>query len=122
MPEHFGLFDIVIFSGVLYHLRYPFWSLKIIRDCLLTNGTLIIETAVFRDRNKYAMLHCPIGSESPYEPSSCSFFNLKALNDTISSLGFHVERVEILRDRFQNKQVNAKELLRFLGLSHTLTS
>ena len=27
-----GRFDIIIFPGVLYHLRYPFWSLKVVRD------------------------------------------------------------------------------------------
>jgi SAM-dependent methyltransferase len=113
-PEDFGLFDIIIFSGVLYHLRYPFWSLKIIRDVLQTGGYLIIETAIFRDKNKYAMLHCPVGSESPYEGSSCSFFNMKGLNDTLSSLGFTVENVNILNDRFQNRRPDAKELLRFL--------
>ena len=25
-PDTFGLFDVVIFPGVLYHLRYPFWG------------------------------------------------------------------------------------------------
>jgi tRNA (mo5U34)-methyltransferase len=28
-PERFGTFDVVIFPGVLYHLRYPFWGLRL---------------------------------------------------------------------------------------------
>jgi SAM-dependent methyltransferase len=113
-PEHFGLFDIVIFPGTLYHLRYPFWALKVARDCLQPGGSLIIETAIFRDHNKHAMLHCPIGYESPYEPSSCSFFNLKGLKDTLFSLGFEVQAVEILKDGLQNKQSNPHELVKEL--------
>lgn len=31
-PSLFGKFDLVIFAGVLYHLRYPFYALKLIRD------------------------------------------------------------------------------------------
>lgn len=113
-PNSFGTFDIIIFAGVLYHLRYPFWSLKLIRDVLKADGLLILETAIFRDRNRYAMFHCPIGSESPYEPSSCSFFNRRGLTSTLSSLGFKIESTEVLRDRFQNKKLNAREVARFL--------
>src|SRR5262245_35918551 len=51
-PSDFGRFDVVIFAGVLYHLRYPFWGLKAIRECLNPEGDLIIETAIWRgERN-----------------------------------------------------------------------
>lgn len=95
-PETFGVFDIVIFPGVLYHLRYPFWTLKLIKDVLRDGGQLIIETAVFMDNNQRAILFCPIGSESPYEDTSCTFFNLKGLSDTLSSLGLVIENTELL--------------------------
>src|SRR5262245_32260291 len=26
-PDHFGKFDVIVFAGVLYHLRYPNWGL-----------------------------------------------------------------------------------------------
>lgn len=97
-PETFGLFDLVIFPGVLYHLRYPFWALKLIKDVLNDGGKLVIETAVFMDDNQRAMLFCPIGSESPYEDTSCTFFNMKGLSDTLSSLGFIIERTELLSE------------------------
>ena len=96
-PETFGSFDLVIFCGVLYHLRYPFWGLKVIRDILSSGRTIIIETGVILNQNDLPLLFCPIGNESPYEPTSCTFFNLKGLTDTLFSMGFHLEHVELLR-------------------------
>jgi 2-polyprenyl-3-methyl-5-hydroxy-6-metoxy-1,4-benzoquinol methylase len=95
-PDRFGVFDFILFVGVLYHLRYPFWALRLIRDVLSENGYLLIETGIYIDENQKAILFCPIGSESPYEPSSCTFFNLKGLTDTLFSLGLIVEKVELL--------------------------
>ena len=36
--ERFGKFDVIMLPGVLYHLRYPFWGLKILRDLINPNG------------------------------------------------------------------------------------
>ncbi len=95
-PQSFGQFDVVIFAGVLYHLRYPFWCLKLVRDVLAPNGILILETAILIDDNRNALLFCPIGVDSPYEPSSCTFFNVKGLSDTLASLGLTVRHVRHL--------------------------
>ena len=94
-PETFGMFDVILFPGVLYHLRYPFWSLKLIKDVLQEGGKIIIETAVYMDDNQKAILFCPIGSDSPYEPTSCTFFNLKGLMDTLLTLDLVVEDIEL---------------------------
>ena len=88
-----GRFDIIIFPGVLYHLRYPFWSLKVVRDLMVEDGLLILETAVFIDDNKHAMLWCPSPEDSPYKgrgANSCSFYNSKALCEALASLGIEV--------------------------------
>jgi SAM-dependent methyltransferase len=120
-PDTFGLFDVVIFPGVLYHLRYPVWSLKLARDVLKEGGTLFLETAVIRDDNYYPMLYCPVGAESPYEPSSCTFFNRKGLADTLFSLGLHVQRTESLAARLRGasggvgRKPPAPGLLRWAG-------
>ena len=92
-PETFGLFDVVLCAGVLYHLRFPFWGLKLIHDVLKPGGYVLLETAVFVDENDYAMLFCPTGKDSPYEPTSCTFFNIRGLSDTLGSLGFTVRDV-----------------------------
>ena len=98
-PDHFGLFDVVIFPGVLYHLRYPFWGLRMIREVLKVGGHLLTETAVWEGGRDRALLFCPVGEESPYEPTSCTFFNEKGLVDTLSSLGFRTTGVELLLPR-----------------------
>lgn len=91
----FGTFDVVIFAGVLYHLRYPFSGLRQVCDVLEEGGTLVLETAVFADANRHALLYCPIGKENPYEPSSVTIFNLKGLKDTLSTLGLRTDREEL---------------------------
>jgi SAM-dependent methyltransferase len=98
-PDRFGRFDVVVCPGVLYHLRDPFTGLKRIRDVLVDGGWLILETALWIDDSDKALLHCPIGAESPFEATSCTFFNEKGLADTLQSLGFAVERVEYLREQ-----------------------
>jgi SAM-dependent methyltransferase len=98
-PESFGMFDVVIFAGILYHLRYPFWALERIRDVVTDNGQIIIETGVLDAWNRHALLYCPIGSESPYEPTSVTFFNIKGLSDTLYSLGITVRSVDYLYKR-----------------------
>jgi 2-polyprenyl-3-methyl-5-hydroxy-6-metoxy-1,4-benzoquinol methylase len=49
-------FDVVIFAEVLYHLRYPFWGLKVIRDVMKVGGHLLIETAIWHGEPDKAML------------------------------------------------------------------
>jgi SAM-dependent methyltransferase len=99
-PETFGKFDVVIFPGVLYHLKYPFWALKRIRDVMTDDGQLIIETAVLDAHNRYALLYCPSEAESPYGATSSTFFNAKGLKDALYSMGITVRDVRyFLRDR-----------------------
>jgi len=92
-PEVHGTFDIIIFAGVLYHLRYPFWALQVIRNVLKPDGILILETAIWQGQEDHAMLYCPVGKESPYEPTSVTFFNAKGLRDSLASLGFSISAV-----------------------------
>ena len=76
--KDFGKIDIILFFGVLYHLRYPFYALKVIKNLLKEDSILIIETAIYIDDNKKAFIYCPIGSESVFDKSCCTFFNVKA--------------------------------------------
>lgn len=86
-PERFGTFDIIIFPGVLYHLRYPVWGLKKIVDCLVPGGTLMIESGMLAEPalEHLDLLYCPVET-SPYETTSCTFFNEKGLTTTMRSL------------------------------------
>jgi len=86
----YGKFDVIIFPGVLYHLRYPFYALKIVNDLLKDDGTLILETAILNQDNNNALLYCPINDDGPYDSTSCSFFNKKGIIDTLKSIGIKV--------------------------------
>jgi 2-polyprenyl-3-methyl-5-hydroxy-6-metoxy-1,4-benzoquinol methylase len=118
-PENFGLFDVVIFPGVLYHLRYPFWGLKAIRDVLRIGGNLLIDTPIWEGERNNAILFCPIGKESPYEQTSCTFFNEKGLVDTLISMGLETVAIEyikrndgfinVLKKRFRNMSLLGKD-------------
>ncbi len=98
-PERLGLFDVVLFPGVLYHLRYPIWGLKKILSVLRDDGQLIVETGILDGLEDHAFMYCPIGSASPYEPTSITFFNVKGLTDTLYSLGATVREVLFLEPR-----------------------
>jgi 2-polyprenyl-3-methyl-5-hydroxy-6-metoxy-1,4-benzoquinol methylase len=115
-PDTFGLFDIVVFPGVLYHLRYPFWGLKVIRDVMNIGGHLLIETPIWHGEPNKAMLFCPTGNEGPYalDPTSCTFFNEKGLLDTMKSLGFETVWIEYLTIPVEHKRAarSIKQLVR----------
>jgi tRNA (mo5U34)-methyltransferase len=52
-PEKYGLFDIVLFLGVLYHLRHPILGLDRMRSMLKPGGRLFLETHML-DKQKEA--------------------------------------------------------------------
>jgi len=80
-------FDVVIFAGVLYHLRFPVLGLKRIADAMAPGGTLIIETGMLLSFLKHPFIFTPPPEESPYDPTSVTFFNERALIATLESLG-----------------------------------
>lgn len=96
-PEDTGRFDIILFLGLLYHLRYPVWGLKKAVDCLEDKGLLIIEAGMMEcgELEDFEFVYCPVEKE-PYEPTSCSFFNKKALVTTLLSLGCRILTHKIL--------------------------
>ena len=85
-----GRFDVVLFAGVLYHLREPFAGLRRVADLLVEGGTLVVETAVLLDDERWAMLWCPTGFDGPYDATSPTFFNRKGLVDSLRSVGVEV--------------------------------
>jgi 2-polyprenyl-3-methyl-5-hydroxy-6-metoxy-1,4-benzoquinol methylase len=110
-PATFGTFDLVLFPGVLYHLRHPFWALKQIAGVLKEGGQLLLETAVLVDDNRHAMLFCPTGADSPYEPTSCSFFNTKGLVDTLRSFGLPMMTFKYLWDAHMRPASNDRQVV-----------
>jgi tRNA (mo5U34)-methyltransferase len=60
-PRTFGTFDLVLFYGVLYHLRHPHLALEKIRS--VCTGTLLFQTLV---SNPPALQHMPMGEFHPH--------------------------------------------------------
>ncbi|MCW8131394.1 MAG: methyltransferase domain-containing protein [Planctomycetota bacterium] len=108
-PEDYGRFDVIIFAGVLYHLRYPMWSLNLIRNLCNPGALVVIETAIMYGFPKFAMLYCPLASEGPYGQSSPTFFNKKGLLDTLKSVGFQVHSYATLHPDAVATHANGNE-------------
>ena len=91
-PKRFGQFDVVLFAGVLYHLRYPMWALKRIADVLRPGGTLLIEGAFLDGLDDLPVIFCPYNVPHLYEHTCVTFFNDAGLAATLASLGFSPPR------------------------------
>ena len=90
-PEDLGgPFDVVVAAGLLYHLREPFRGLRVLRDLLVDGGTLVLESAVWLGSDRFADLWCPSGNHGPYDATSPSFFNRRALRESLAGLGLDV--------------------------------
>lgn len=111
-PESFGRFDVIFFFGVLYHLRYPFAVLKQLADCLEDGGVLLLESGMLDDDRLASreLLYCPV-EDSPYEPSSCTFFNARALDTTMRCFDCFLERTVTLRPAHPGRRERLSRLL-----------
>ncbi|MGO9008186.1 MAG: class I SAM-dependent methyltransferase [Beijerinckiaceae bacterium] len=108
--DKFGEFDIILFPGVLYHLRYPIWSLRRIADVLKPGGALIIEGGFIEGFGDLPILFCPIGTDSPYEITSVTFFNEAGITDTLLSLGFSAVQLHDTYSHTFNEQTEREFL------------
>ena len=88
-PERVGTFDLVLFLGVLYHLRHPFLALE--RVASVARDRLILETVVdMVGFSRPAMAFYP-DRELNGDPTNWWGPNAPAVRDMLESLGF--ERV-----------------------------
>ena len=88
-PERVGTFDLVLFLGVLYHLRHPFLALE--RVASVARDRLILETVVdMVGFNRPAMAFYP-DRELNGDPTNWWGPNAPAVHSMLESLGF--ERV-----------------------------
>lgn len=83
-----GQRDTILCLGVIYHLREPFTALRNLAEQTKVGGDLVLENALFNSPDTRPLLYCPI-QDSPYEPTSCSFFNLAAQDTFLADFGFN---------------------------------
>lgn len=85
-PERVGQFDVVLFLGVLYHLRHPLLALE--RIASVTRTLLILETVVdMVGIRRPAMAFYP-GRELNNDPTNWWAPNVPALHGMLRSVGF----------------------------------
>lgn len=119
--ESFGQFDVVIFAGILYHLKYPFLALRNLRDLVKDDGVVILETGIFDDFNSRAVLYTPSLKDTPYS-SSPSYFNERGLIENLEYYGLRVQEKQIINPFFRRlvKKVVAKFFLSFYPTSNII--
>src|SRR5208283_4754845 len=92
-PSTLGTFDLVMFFGVLYHLRHPILALQKIAS--VCTGTLLMQTATCEDKTDKPMAEFhPFGVKSgpPENPShdpTCFWFpNIACCKAMLEHVGF----------------------------------
>lgn len=89
-------FDIVLFLGVLYHLRHPLLALDEVRE--VTRGEMFLETAVsdgaLREVGDRPVTAFYRGDELGKDPSNWFAPNTRALVDWCASCGFDAKLVD----------------------------
>jgi tRNA (mo5U34)-methyltransferase len=83
-----GKFDIVQHLGLLYHLEDPIRSLREARKCLKTGGTLLLETAYWRDGGEKPAALFNSRSDVYSDLTTHWAFNLAALQDAMKLCRF----------------------------------
>ncbi len=103
-PETVGVFDLVLFLGVLYHLRHPLLALE--RLFSVTGGQAIIESHVdLLDYERPAMAFYP-GNELNGDPSNWWGPNVLAVEAMLGSVGFRkVERISVTPYQSMNRDL-----------------
>lgn len=113
-PEDLGgPFGVVVAAGLLYHLREPFRGLRVLRDLLVDGGTLILESAVWLGSDRFADLWCPTFNHGPYDATSPSFFNRRALREALVGYGLHLSAWDELGEVVHHPPGRRARVLRY---------
>ena len=88
-----GRFDVVLFMGVLYHLRHPLLALERVREVLAPNGLLIVETHAAQLSMRSPTLAFYPGSELNDDPTNWFAPNEAALLGLLRAAGFREEKI-----------------------------
>ncbi len=84
--EVFGQFDIVLFTGVIYHLVHPMLALERINDVLKLGGTMVLASEIAPKVTKFYEI------SKPYKKDRTSFwiFDRRTLKKIIEFSGFKI--------------------------------
>lgn len=91
-PETVGIFDLVLFLGVLYHMRHPLLALE--RVASVTGKQLIVETGVDMTWFRKPLLAFYPGAEAAGDSTNWCGPNPAAVKSMLYCVGFR--RVQIV--------------------------
>ena len=105
-PATVGVFDVVLFLGVLYHMKHPLLALE--RVASVTRGQLILDTQVdLVEVDRPAMAYYS-GNELNHDATNWWGPNPLAVEHMLRTVGFqHVEKVNICSDPSNRSQGRA---------------
>jgi len=123
-PETVGTFDVVFFTGVLYHMRHPLLALE--RVANVTRRWLILETAVDMLWCRRPALAFYPGDELGHDPTNWCAPNHAALGGMLETVGFR--RIEVVwhqsllyrLGRAAKQGLEGRGFLRALGQGRTV--
>jgi tRNA (mo5U34)-methyltransferase len=98
-PETVGTFDLVLFLGVLYHMRHPLLALE--RVASVTRGQLILQTQVDLLGVPRAAMAFYEGSECNNDPTNWCGPNPAALFAMLRTVGF--SKISIIDQSFSDE-------------------
>jgi tRNA (mo5U34)-methyltransferase len=91
-PEEIGVFDLVLFSGVLYHMRHPLLALERVYN--VTGRQLILETHVDMLGFKRPAIAFYPAQEAYNDPTNWCGPNIPAVNGMLKTVGF--QKVDLI--------------------------
>ena len=104
-PEDIGVFDVVLFCGVLYHMKFPFFSLHRVSNLTKLGGTLILETHAIEGKAQIRhdlqqgfyetdcyMLFYP-NNELAGDPTNWVGLSVEAIASMLENVGFEVNKI-----------------------------
>jgi len=93
-PEKIGTFDVVLFLGVLYHMRHPLLALERAASVTAEGGMLILETHVDMLHEKRPAMAFYPGGELGNDPTNWFGPNPAAVEGMLKAVGF--EKVQMV--------------------------
>lgn len=85
-------FDVILFFGVLYHLKHPFLALEKIHK--ITKELLILESHIIRDNSKAPLMKFYSKDELNKDPTNWWGPNVFCLKEMLKSVGFRKVKME----------------------------
>lgn len=85
-------FDVILFLGVIYHLKHPLFALEKLREVCKSGAQLYVESFVFRDGKSKPVARFFPHNELSNDPTNWWGFNVSCLCELIEAAGFRIHR------------------------------